>query len=244
MARHTLLASLACLLLSCGGNTSSPFGPDGGLSVDTAVACYSPTSNLSSAYQVDAVGCACDPAVDKDVCAHDGSAGAVALLCRDAQWQAVYDGPCMPPSPDAGHPVDTAATCYAPTTNLSSVYQVGAVGCACDPAVDNDVCVRDDSAGEVALVCRDAQWLAVIDGPCMPGLDAGHALDATGTCYSPTANLSSAYRAGAVGCACDPAVDKDVCASGGVLVGAVALLCRNGQWQAVYDGPCGGPVGG
>lgn len=51
-------------------------------------------------------------------------------------------------------------------------------------------------------------------------------------CYSPTQNLSSAYAAGAKGCACQSATDVGVCVQG------VALICTSDVWQSVYDGPC------
>lgn len=54
------------------------------------------------------------------------------------------------------------------------------------------------------------------------------------TCYSPSQNLDQAYVAGSRGCGCS---------SGAVCVPdstgrKVALVCENGAWQAVEDGPC------
>ena len=132
-------------------------------------ACYSPTSNLSLAEQPGAVGCACNPAVDRDVCVQGKG-----LMCTSGHWDAVIDGPCMPPpSTDAAtdqNPADTSAAdaetgalCYSPTSDLTSAYQPGAVGCACNPAVDQDVCVQG-----IGLMCMNGRWQAVNDGPCMP----------------------------------------------------------------------------
>ena len=52
------------------------------------------------------------------------------------------------------------------------------------------------------------------------------------TCYSPTQNVKHAYDEGAHGCACDASKEPDVCVDG------AALVCSNGTWHAVYDGPC------
>jgi hypothetical protein len=49
-------------------------------------------------------------------------------------------------------------------------------------------------------------------------------------CYSPGQNLDHAYDQGSVGCRC--ATTLGYCKSG------VALVCTNGRWQAVEDGPC------
>jgi hypothetical protein len=232
-------------------------------------ACYSPSSNLSSADQPGAVGCACNPAVDQDVCIQGKG-----LTCIDGRWQAVVDGPCMPlpnrdaatdenpavpdSGPDGVPPADVpdatsegAGWCYSPTSNLSLAEQPGAVGCACNPAVDQDVCVQGKG-----LMCMSGRWQAVIDGPCMPqprrdaavdenpivldsGLDGVSRADApdgatedVSSCYSPTSDLSLAEQPGATGCACNPAVDRDVCVRG------MGLMCMNGRWQLVIDGPC------
>lgn len=54
---------------------------------------------------------------------------------------------------------DLQTTCYSPAQNLGTAYDDGAIGCSCTDEADQ--CVED-----VALVCKDGQWLAVIDGPC------------------------------------------------------------------------------
>lgn len=59
----------------------------------------------------------------------------------------------------------------------------------------------------------------------------------TEDCYSPTQNLDIAYDDGAVGCTCtDGAEAQCLPDSTGR---KVALVCENGRWQAVNDGPCG-----
>ena len=55
------------------------------------------------------------------------------------------------------------SACFSPTQNLSTAYQAGSKGCACNPATDASVCVQG-----VALICESSAWIAVQDGPCMP----------------------------------------------------------------------------
>ena len=76
-----LLNALALLATACG---------------DDADTCYSPTQNLSSAYDEGAEGCSCDPAEDASVCVPDPADRNVALICEAGHWEAVEDGPCMP----------------------------------------------------------------------------------------------------------------------------------------------------
>jgi hypothetical protein len=61
-------------------------------------------------------------------------------------------------------------------------------------------------------------------------------------CYSPDQNLDKAYNADAVGCAC-PKDSAGVCKSRAEtgLDRYVALVCTDGKWVAVLDGPCGPP---
>jgi hypothetical protein len=66
--------------------------------------------------------------------------------------------------------------CYSPTSNLSSVYQPGAVSCACDPVVDHPVCAQS-SIGSIGMSCEGGHWIAGPDGPCMPGPDGGFPRD-------------------------------------------------------------------
>lgn len=65
-------------------------------------------------------------------------------------------------------------TCYSPMANVSTANQAGAKGCACDPAVDQAVCVEGK-----ALFCDYGHWSFGYDGPCMPGPDAGSSPDLT-----------------------------------------------------------------
>lgn len=73
-----------------------------------------------------------------------------------------------------------------------------------------------------------------------PGLE--YKLVAAG-CYSPLQNLDIAHEEGAVGCNCDHQVDEDICVqdSFGHNIG---LICREGKWAAVNDGPCMLELGG
>lgn len=59
-------------------------------------------------------------------------------------------------------------------------------------------------------------------------------------CYSPKQNLATAYESGSEGCPCDPAREQATCATYDEAgrPHQVALLCVNGRWAAVNDGPC------
>lgn len=119
--------------------------------------CYGPGTNLDRAYDDGARGCACDPATDEAVCEQSSEGRGVALVCEDGAWQAVEDGACYEP-----------VRCYSPTQNLETVTSPNAVGCGCDPAVDEDICVRDNPSRAVALICENDRWQHVQDGPCLP----------------------------------------------------------------------------
>jgi Kazal-type serine protease inhibitor domain len=86
----------------------------------------------------------------------------------------------------------------------------------------------------LAVGCYDRSG----DGP--GALDAAVEADSGGggdkdagpsECYSPTSHLELAYDDDAIGCACR-ASDDAICIDG------VALICTDGRWQAVEDGPC------
>jgi len=56
-------------------------------------------------------------------------------------------------------------------------------------------------------------------------------------CYSPTQNLETAYLNGSEGCPCDEKNDNDTCIKDSN-DNLVALMCEDGVWVAVEDGPC------
>jgi hypothetical protein len=63
-------------------------------------------------------------------------------------------------------------------------------------------------------------------------VDAGTGGAATAIgCFSPGQNLGTVNDPGAFGCKCSPSAP-------GFCVGGVALVCTDGRWQAVEDGPC------
>jgi hypothetical protein len=78
-----LLGVLSIGLTTC--DTESPAADD---------SCFAPNRNLDMAYTRDAVGCACRPEVDKDVCVPDSTGRLVALICKQGRWISVEDGPC------------------------------------------------------------------------------------------------------------------------------------------------------
>lgn len=67
-------------------------------------------------------------------------------------------------------------------------------------------------------------------GGAVEGLDAGRELIET-ECFSPAQFLDVAYDPSFVGCKCAEGA-QSLCRSG------VALICSEGRWQAVQDGPC------
>ncbi len=131
--------------------------------------------------------------------------------------------PLLACGPDSRPFVPGLTGCYSPTQNVSTAYKPGSIGCACQPGTDAGDCISG-----VALICDSTslRWTAVQDGPCLPPRPAA--------CYSPTQNVSTAYKPGSIGCACQPGTDADVCISG------VALICEaaSAKWAAVLDGAC------
>jgi hypothetical protein len=98
---------------------------------------------------------------------------------------------------------------------------------ACGPSVVTD---PDGSGGDGAGAAAGEAGTGTA-GSTAGSAGAGGALAVPG-CYSPTMNLATAYEPSAKGCACDADQDADIC------VKNVALICENGTWQAVEDGPC------
>lgn len=64
---------------------------------------------------------------------------------------------------------DNDLNCFSPTQNLESACEVNSVGCDCNSAVDEGVCVMDKNGQFVALICSEDKWTAVEDGPCSGG---------------------------------------------------------------------------
>lgn len=108
---------------------------------------------------------------------------------------------------------DAEATCKPRPEDCIELY---APVCGCDQKTYANSCIAN-AAGTGILG----------SGACEPS-----SVDEDPSCYSPTKNLAHAYEAGAQGCACDDEEDADVCVQG------VALICEQGAWQAVEDGPC------
>jgi len=194
--------------------TSSCSGPD--------KTCYSPTVNASSARSEGAQGCACDPAVDRDVCTELG-----AMVCGSGHWVLGIDGPCMP-VPDGGAspgdaenredvpdaptscsldgasscPVGTACNpeqgclaCFTPTLNTDRIALASNQGCPCDATVDRDVCVHG-----TGLMCMSGRCMPVPDGGASPG-DAENREDVPD---APTSCSLDGASSCPVGTACNP----------------------------------------
>lgn len=110
--------------------------------------CFSPTKNTDWALDEDALGCVCDPETDPDVCAEGAG-----FICTGGRWTATEDGPCW------NHDMD----CYSPTQNTDQAYADGAIGCACDRDIHDQIVCLDEV--EAALVCTDdGHWEAIVDG--------------------------------------------------------------------------------
>jgi hypothetical protein len=64
--------------------------------------------------------------------------------------------------------------------------------------------------------------------------DARPPNDVPSDCYSPFQNLDDAYADDAEGCACEDTATNRA----GHCVDGAALMCMQGKWQSVVDGPC------
>lgn len=136
--------------------------------------CYSPTQNLSIAYKAGSKGCACTSGTVADVCVQG-----VALICENNHWIAVEDGPCMPQYNAGGSGAtggsttvmttasggtfkggSSSGTCFTPRANVRPGTPGG---CPC-AAGSASVCI-----GGTGFICSGGYWIAVYDGPCMPG---------------------------------------------------------------------------
>jgi len=63
---------------------------------------------------------------------------------------------------------ETRKPCYSPNANVSLALDQGAVGCTCNPPVDQSVCVNGgDSVGYIAFICNNGRWQSAYDGPCL-----------------------------------------------------------------------------
>lgn len=215
------LGLASCCLLSCGDDN----------------VCYSPTANVASADKTGAVGCACNPAVDKDVCVQGK-----ALFCVYDHWTFGMDGPCMP-IPDGSSPKDTASDTGASPPDGSTPKDTAPDTNAFPPDVDasRDIATMDisspvdvgasgEAAAEVISSPADVGTMCSLDGGCPAGTIC-KAGTTCAPCFSPTINVEL-HGAGNPGCACNPTVDKDVCVQGN------AFLCYLGQWTWGLDGPC------
>lgn len=112
------------------------------------------------------------------------------------------------------------------TTGASSAVGCTAQGdqddaeaCAINP--DDGVCYLFPTTttpnGWESVSCQDAPCALE---PC-----------AVDDCFSPFQNAEQAYDEGAVGCDCD---DENA----GACIGGAAIMCMDGKWEAVEDGPC------
>ena len=227
----------SCCLLSCGDNNE----------------CYSPTANVESADKTGAVGCACDPKVDKDVCVQGK-----ALFCQYGHWAFGMDGPCMPipdgsaakdtaadtiaSPPDGSTPKDSATDTIAFSPDVGASRDIASMDIASMDITSMDITSPADvgASGETAEAIAsptDVGTMCSLDGGCPAGTICQSGITCA-LCFSPTIHVEL-HAAGNPGCACNPTVDKDVCVQGN------AFFCYLGQWTWGLDGPCmPGPDGG
>jgi hypothetical protein len=181
--RVALFTALTCVLtldLGCSGKVQGRVGDDAGTVISGTGGnggtgpsqCYSPTHNLQIAYQPNAVGCTCNPAVDADVCVQG-----VALICETDHWLSVVDGPCEP---------QVQATTYSP----SSCTAAGGIPIA---SPGTALTAERDCASGVAMGIIDFASSGWDEGGlcCAPGQFCG--ARAGNTCAS---NEYCAYQAG------------------------------------------------
>lgn len=94
--------------------------------------------------------------------------------------------------------------------------------------------------------CNDDPSVSSLWGRCEAGacvcsmgsvLNVGTGKCRASTCYSPNIDLDTAYDPGAVGCACDPEVDKETCRNDS-RGRTVPLVCENGRWHTGEGTAC------
>jgi hypothetical protein len=116
-----------------------------------------------------------------------------------------------------------------------NVGQAGAIVTAGSPGSAGSIAAGGAGAADAGGALGIAGFVAeggnlnIGGSVAVAGSDAG---GAAGDCYSPTQNTSTAYQSGSHGCPCDPTAAQGVC------IGGTALVCSNGKWAAVQDGPC------
>ena len=117
---------------------------------------------------------------------------------------------------------------------------LGGLGCdeqieagqSCDPDSESQ-CV-DRGGRKIGLVCADGVWIEVEDGPCMPEWVPED------ECYSPYSNVDLTYDLTILGCTCQKE-DYATCVGyekDDGQIHNVALICEDGSWLSVEDGPC------
>jgi hypothetical protein len=94
------------------------------------------------------------------------------------------------------------------------------------------------TGGDLSGASRIHRWLLVLGWLGLVAAGCDDPPPADPSCFSPSQNLDSAYQPGSAGCACRSGVDQGVCVPDST-GRRVALVCSNGTWTAVEDGPCG-----
>jgi hypothetical protein len=109
-------------------------------------------------------------------------------------------------------------------------------GCYCiAPSVG---CAFDDHGGFTSFNCVDSHWQQDVKASCK--------VDEK-TCYSPTQNLETSTDPNAQGCLCDVTHSEGICIlqdeqrdTADNISALIAMVCSDGVWHWVNDGPCQG----
>lgn len=182
--------------------------------------CYSPAAHLELAYEADAIGCACGPS-DEDACIEG-----VGLVCTDAHWRAVQDGPCAREPECDGDIVESSANCLQ-----DDAY--------CRELPDGRYCT-----GPAAPMCPAGSTPIAFDAECPPDAvcwDYSESLRCMRQAYTP--EQCAAAGGVAVADPGDGSVTAGGCPDGGTSLGPIDADWDEGGLCCVAGVACGARAG-
>jgi hypothetical protein len=106
----------------------------------------------------------CSPGADP-TCNDDPFISSLQGTCRSDGTCACNSGSVLNPETGRCRYVNRSS-CYSPEQNLDTAYELGALGCPCNPDTEFGTCRTSEQGNEVALVCSNGNWEAVEDGRC------------------------------------------------------------------------------
>ncbi len=215
VARLAPLASLAAMLLACGGSVVT-LGPGAaGAAGDAGNPASPPPPRVGGAGACNDPGLTCSGSVSFPTCNGNGST-LVQCTCSAGVWQCpVFSGgiDCPPPQPTCPGPSQVQPNAFCqPSSGLVCPSDIPVVGCDGQPM------------GYVSCTCPNGNWSCETPGPLCP-VDAGG-------CPPPDSTYAGQgcdYYAGTCG------GDPQVC-GGQVLYDA--LQCSAGVWTVVASTAC------